>query len=214
MSPAHPEPDVLARAADILRRGGLVVFPTDTLYGLAADPRNAGAVARVYREKGRGRSRALPLIASDLRQVEAASGGLSPLTRRLAERFWPGPLTLVVEAAPGLPSRPRRFGDVAVRVPDQAVARGLASCMGFPITSTSANRSGAPAPRTADEAVIAIAGDVDLLLDGGPTPGGEPSTIVDAQGRRPRRLIRAGARAPSRASWRPCERRDAPPWSA
>lgn len=193
MSPAHPEPDVLARAADILRRGGLVVFPTDTLYGLAADPRNTGAVARVYREKGRAASRALPLIASDLRQVEAASESLSPLTRRLAERFWPGPLTLIVDAPTGI-AVPAcgGSGTMAVRVPDQAVARGLASCMGFPIVSTSANRSGSPAPRTADEAVIAIAGDVDLLLDGGPTPGGEPSTIVDARAEAPR-LIRAGA---------------------
>jgi L-threonylcarbamoyladenylate synthase len=193
VSPTDPRPDALARAAECLLRGRLVLFPTDTLYGLAADPRNADAVALVYRAKGRGTARALPLIAADIEQVESASVRLSPLTRRLAERFWPGPLTLVVDAAPAVDALVHGgTGTVAIRVPDHAVARGLAGRLGFAVVSTSANRSGSPAVSTADAAVAEMGNDVDLVLDGGPTAGGEPSTIVDARADPPR-LIRAGA---------------------
>jgi len=193
VSPTDPEPDALARAADILSRGGLVVFPTDTLYGLAADPRHAGAVARVYHAKGRTAGQALPLIAGDLAQVETVATALPAATRRLAERFWPGPLALLVDAAPAIvPAVHGGTGSVAVRVPAQAVARALARRLGFPVVATSANRSGAPASHLAEVAAAAFEGDVDLVLDGGPTPGGEPSTIVDARGAAPT-LIRAGA---------------------
>ncbi len=193
VSPTDPEPGALARAAGILLRGGLVVFPTDTLYGLAADPRHAGGVARVYHAKGRMAARALPLIAGDLAQVEALATTLPAATRRLAGRFWPGPLTLVVDAAPTIvPGVHGGTGGVAVRVPDQAVARALALQLGFPVVATSANRSGSPASRLAEMAAAALEGDVDLVLDSGPTPGGEPSTIVDARGETPT-LIRAGA---------------------
>lgn len=193
VSPTDPRPDALTRAAECLLRGRLVLFPTDTLYGLAADPRNARAVALVYRAKGRGTAQALPLIAADIEQVEIAAVRLSPLTRRLAERFWPGPLTLVVDAAPAIDASVHGgTGTVAIRVPDHAVARGLAGCLGFAVVSTSANRSGAPAVSTADAAVAEMGNDVDLVLDGGPTAGGEPSTIVDARANPPR-LVRAGA---------------------
>jgi L-threonylcarbamoyladenylate synthase len=193
VSPADPEPGALERAARILSRGGLVVFPTDTLYGLAADPRHAGGVARVYHVKGSFAGQALPLIAGDLAQVEALATALPAATRRLAGRFWPGPLSLVVNAPPTIvPAVHGGTGSVAVRVPDQAVARALALQLGFPVVATSANRSGAPASRLADVAASALEGDVDLVLDGGPTPGGEPSTIVDARGETPT-LIRAGA---------------------
>jgi len=193
VSSIDPAPAALAHAADILLRGGLVVFPTDTLYGLAADPRNADAVSGVYRAKGRPPAQPLPLVAADIRQVEAAALGLSPLTRRLAARFWPGPLTLIVDAAPSIVAAVHDgVGTVAVRVPDHAVARGLAARVGFPIVSTSANLSGAPAVATADDAVQAMGDRVDLVLDGGPTTGGEPSTVVDARTDVPR-LLRAGA---------------------
>jgi L-threonylcarbamoyladenylate synthase len=193
VSPADPEREALARAADVLARGGLVVFPTDTLYGLAADPRSAAGVARIYRAKGRVRERALPLVAGNLEQVEALSTGLSALTRRLAGRFWPGPLTLVVDVVPSVvPDVHGGAGTVAVRVPDQAVARALALSLGFPIVATSANRSGSPATSVADVAGSALEGEVDLILDGGPTTGGQPSTIVDARTDAPR-LIREGA---------------------
>jgi L-threonylcarbamoyladenylate synthase len=193
VSPTDPEPGALARAARILARGGLVVFPTDTLYGLAADPRHAGGVARVYHAKGRMAGQALPLIAGDLAQVEAFATTLPSATRRLGGRFWPGPLALVIDAPSTIiPGVHGGTGGVAVRVPAQAVARALALRLGFPVVATSANRSGSPASRLADVAASALDGDVDLVLDGGPTPGGEPSTIVDARGQVPT-LIRAGA---------------------
>jgi L-threonylcarbamoyladenylate synthase len=193
VSPTDPEPGALARAVDTLLSGGLVVFPTDTLYGLGADPRHAGGVARVYHAKGRMATHALPLIAGDLAQVEALATTLPATTRRLAGRFWPGPLTLIVDAAATVVSRVHGgTGGVAVRVPDQAVARALALQLGFPVVATSANRSGSPASRLAEVAAAALEGGVDLVLDSGPTPGGEPSTIVDARGETPR-LIRAGA---------------------
>ncbi len=193
VSPTSPEPAALARAADVLARGGLVVFPTDTLYGLAADPRNADAVARVYRAKGRMPERALPLVAGDLGQVEALSTRLSASTRRLAGRFWPGPLTLIVDVVPSVVDAVHGGTDtVAVRVPNQAVARALALGLGFPIVATSANRSGSPATPIADIGASALEGEVDLILDSGPTAGGEPSTIVDARADVPR-LIREGA---------------------
>jgi L-threonylcarbamoyladenylate synthase len=187
------EPGALAEAADVLARGGLVAYPTDTLYGLAADPRSAAAVARVYGVKGRPAGEALPLIASSLEQVQRDAGRLSALAMRLAARFWPGPLTLIIEASPTLvPAVHAGTGAVAVRVPDHRVARDLADAAGFPVTSTSANRSGEPAPALADEVVRTIGGEIDLVLDGGPAPGGLPSTIVDARFDRPR-LVRAGA---------------------
>jgi L-threonylcarbamoyladenylate synthase len=193
ISSDRPEPATLARAADVIARGGLVAFPTDTLYGLAADPRRPAAVARVYAAKGRAAGEALPLVASSLEQVERDAGTLSPLAKRLAARFWPGPLTLVIDASAGLAPGVRADANtVAVRVPDHPVARALAEAAGCPITSTSANRAGQPAPKAADEVILAIGDAIDLVLDGGPSPGGPPSTIVDARSERPR-LVRAGA---------------------
>jgi L-threonylcarbamoyladenylate synthase len=193
VSSASPEPEALAGAAAVVARGGIVGFPTDTLYGLAADPRNPEAVARVFEVKGRAAGEALPLIAADLAQVEKAAGRLPRLARRLAARFWPGPLTLVIDAAPAIaPAVHGGTGTMAIRVPDHPVARGLASAVGFPITSTSANPAGEPAPSRADDVALLLGARLDLLLDGGPTPGGLPSTIVDARSERPR-LVRAGA---------------------
>lgn len=193
LSPTEPDARTLAAAADVLLRGGLVVFPTDTFYGLAADPRIPDAVARVFGVKGRAADVALPLVAASLEQVEASSLRVSASTRALARRFWPGPLTLVVDAGPKIAAPVHGgTGTVAIRVPDHAVARGLSASLGFPVVSTSANRSGRPAPRTADAAVESLGEDVELVLDSGLTPGGEPSTIVDARSGVPR-LIRAGA---------------------
>jgi L-threonylcarbamoyladenylate synthase len=193
ISPHDPEPRALAHAADILLGGGLVVFPTDTFYGLAADPRREDGVERVFLAKGRSSVLALPLVAADIEQVRAASAGLSTTTLRLAARFWPGPLTLVADASGEIVSAVHGgTHTVAIRVPDHAVARQLAGACGFPIVATSANRSGDAAATTADAVVAAIGDVVDLVLDGGATPGSAPSTIVDARGPEPI-LIRAGA---------------------
>jgi L-threonylcarbamoyladenylate synthase len=193
VSPSSPEPDRLQTAVDVLRGGGVVAYPTDTLYGLAADPTNRSAVDAIFRVKGRRTGEALPLVAASLVQVERVAGRLPDATRRLAERFWPGPLTLIVDAWPGLaPAVHGETGTVAIRVPDHAVARALAEACGAPITSTSANRSGEPAVDNADDVVRSIGDRLELVIDGGRTPGGPPSTIVDTRSADVR-IIRAGA---------------------
>src|SRR3954471_24758266 len=137
-----PDPAAMTQAATILRDGGLIAFPTDTVYGLAVDPRQDDAVERLYDAKGRDRGLAIPLIAGRIEQaLEAAR--LGARERRLAEAFWPGPLSIVLPALPTIAVAVRGpGGTVAVRVPDHAVARGLALALGFPITATSANLSG------------------------------------------------------------------------
>lgn len=193
MEAGRPDRQLLCRAADLLREGGVVAFPTDTLYGLAANPASAAAMAQLYRIKGRPVDLAVPLIAAGLDQIELAGGILGPGSRRLAAAFWPGPLTLVIPAWPGLDASVHAGrGTVAVRVPDHAVARNLAEACGWPITSTSANRSGEAASGDPADVRMALGGALDGLIDAGASPGGPPSTIVDARDDVPR-LIRAGA---------------------
>ena len=189
----RPDRHALSQAAAILRDGGIVAYPTDTLYGLAASPGSAAAMAQLYRIKGRPVDAAIPLIAAGIAQIEAAGGRLGPATRRLAERFWPGPLTLIRPAWAGLdPGVHAGLGTVAVRVPDHPVARMLAELHDGLITATSANKSGEPATVDPAEVRRTLGAALDALIDAGPSPGGPPSTIVDASGPEPR-LIRAGA---------------------
>ena len=189
----HPADAPIRAAAWELSRSGVVAYPTDTLYALGVDPRDPEAVARLYRGKARSARLAVPLIATDLEQVEVCAAGLSSLARHLAMYFWPGPLSLVLDGAVTLDRRILGDGgSVAVRVPDHPVATALARAFGHPITSTSANRSGFQAATDA-ESVAATVGDwVELILDGGQTVGGAPSTIVDARDNLPV-LVREGA---------------------
>jgi L-threonylcarbamoyladenylate synthase len=187
-----PEPEALARAVEILRLGGVVAYPTDTLYGLAVDPRSSVAVARLFEIKGRQASVAVPLIAADLEQAEAV-GSFGATERRLAREFWPGPLTIVVPASSAVSAAALGGGDtVAVRVPAHVLARTLARVFEFCITATSANVSGEAATGRAAEVRAALGEGIDLLLDGGDAPGGLPSTIVRIDRGRPA-LLRAGA---------------------
>jgi L-threonylcarbamoyladenylate synthase len=183
----------LARAVAWLRAGGVVVFPTETFYGLAVDPRSAGAVASVFDLKGRPAALALPLVAASLVAVESWCGPLLPRTRRLAERFWPGPLSLLVEGPADLAAGVAgRDGSVAIRVPGHRVAATLAGAFGAPVTATSANRSGrAPARHPGELGEVGRDPRV-LIVDAGETAGGLPSTIVDAR-REPPALVREGA---------------------
>jgi L-threonylcarbamoyladenylate synthase len=185
------EPDALARAVEVLRSGGLVAYPTDTVYGIAADPRSDMAIERLFALKKRDSGTAVPLIASDIEQALAA-GEFGPRERRLAEAFWPGPLSIVVPAKP-MVSRAvlGQRNSIAVRVPAHAVARGLAAAFGCCVTATSANPSGA-APAEAGDRVTEILPGVDLVLDAGRAPGGLPSTIVALDDDGPV-LVRAGA---------------------
>jgi L-threonylcarbamoyladenylate synthase len=187
----HPDLKLLAAAAAVLRAGGVVAFPTDTVYGLAVDPRRADAVERLFALKGRDSTVAVPLVAGSLEQAMLAAV-FSGRERRAADAFWPGPLSIVVPANSciALEALGGR-GTVAIRVPAHDIARALADAFGFPITATSANRSGEPAAASAD-AVASMLPDVDVLIDGGPAPGGAPSTIVSFDANGPI-LVRAGA---------------------
>ncbi|MBI4477493.1 MAG: threonylcarbamoyl-AMP synthase [Acidobacteria bacterium] len=192
VDPVSPDPAVLQQAVALIRTRGVVAYPTDTLYGLAADCTNAVAVERIFVIKGREPQTAIPLIAADLSQVEAQVGHLSPRARRLAGAFWPGPLTLIIDAHRCVvPAVHGGRGRVAVRIPNHAVARALARLAGVPLTATSANPSGQPAPATADEVASALGNCLEAIVDAGPTPGGAPSTIVEVAGD-DLRLVRAG----------------------
>jgi len=180
-----------------LKEGGVAVFPTETFYGLGGDPHSSGLAARIAALKERSRDKALPLLAAGGEAAAAAVYFLHEEEerqwRRLAAALWPGPLTLVAWARPGLaPGVLAGDGSVGVRVPGLALARRLAHLCGGLLLATSANRRGGAAPVTAEVAVAALAGSIDLLVDGGPTPGGLPSTVLRVDGGRPR-LLREGA---------------------
>jgi L-threonylcarbamoyladenylate synthase len=192
VDPDAPDRETVARAASVLVSGGLVAYPTDTLYGLAVDPRTDDAVERLYRSKGRDASVAVPLIAGSLEQALSAAT-FTDAEVCLARAFWPGPLSIIVSASLAISTRmlgPDRT--IAIRVPAHPVARALAETFGFAITSTSANRSGAAPATVADEAIAALGETLDAVVDGGPAPGGAPSTIVRLTQEGPK-LLRAGA---------------------
>lgn len=187
----RPDPAIVSRAAAVLGRGDLLVYPTDTLYALGGRALDPAAASRVRRAKGRDDGKPLPLVAADEVQARALGGSWPEAAARLAARFWPGPLTLVVPAAPCLPDAVTSgTRTVAVRVPDLALARALCAAAG-PLISTSANLSGAPPPRTCAEAVEAVGPAAALALDAGPGRDA-PSTIVSVAGPEPV-LVRAGA---------------------
>jgi L-threonylcarbamoyladenylate synthase len=193
VDPLHPDPDAIAHAAMLLKTGGVVAIPTDTLYGLAADPWSAAAVSRIFAIKRRQDDRALPLVAADVNQVTRWIGVLNVTARRLADRFWPGPLTLVMQAPKAMATEVTAGGaTIGIRVPAHAVTRALCSAFERPVTATSANISGDPATDNPDDVAARLSIGLDLLLDSGTTPGGPASTIVDVTDADVR-LIRAGA---------------------
>jgi L-threonylcarbamoyladenylate synthase len=191
VDPHYPRHEVISRAAGVLRQGGIVAFPTETFYGLAADAMDEAACARVFRVKGRGFDKALPCILSSSSQLALVTDESSPLVLRLAERFWPGPLTLVVPARRGVAAQASN-GTVAVRVAGLALARQLAEALGRPVTSTSANLAGDTPPKRAEDVMRVFDEEVDLVLDGGVSGTRESSTIVDTTCDPPA-LIRRGA---------------------
>lgn len=179
-------------AAEVLRRGGIVAYPTETFYGLGALARDAGAVERLALAKGRPDGKPLPLVAADRAQVDEVAE-VDALAARLAEAFWPGPLTLVLPARPGLPALVGAgTGTVGVRVPGSEIARALALAAGGAIVATSANASGEPPVARTEDLSAPLRARLDGVLDGGPTPGGLPSTVVAVE-RGALRLVRHGA---------------------
>ncbi len=182
----RPNAAALAAAAKILRAGGLVAFPTETVYGLGARAYDASAARRVYKAKGRPADNPLIVHISDEAMLEDVVRQVPPLARKLMDAFWPGPLTLVLEKSARVPGAVTAGGlTVAVRCPGHPAARALIRALGEPIAAPSANLSGRPSPTTAAHVLRDLRGRVALILDGGSCRKGLESTIVDARGRRP-----------------------------
>ena len=171
-------------ALEILQRGGIVAFPTDTVYGLGAFAFNNNAIESIYIAKDRPTEKAIPILIGDLNNLEKVADDIPNMAFRFAARFWPGPLTCIVPKKQTLPPAVSATMTVAVRIPDHADARALLRAAG-PMAVTSANISGQPSPSTASEAYKQLNGRIPLILDGGKTKGGIPSTLVDCTGEKP-----------------------------
>lgn len=184
-------PDALTLALQILAGGGLVAFPTDTVYGIAASVNRTEGIDLLYEAKFRSPNKAIAVLIGDLEQLQYLTPGLSPSARQLAERFWPGALTLVVEKHPNLPANLSPLPTVGVRMPDHAFARALIRAAG-PLATSSANISGESNSLTAQHVYEQLSGRISLILDGGPAQGGVPSTVVDCL-QDPPRILRLGA---------------------
>jgi L-threonylcarbamoyladenylate synthase len=186
-------PGVVERAANLLRVGELIVFPTDTVYGIAAAVERPDAVARLYVAKGRPMDRPIPILISDFDQVSRLSPRADPRLERLLRSYWPGGLTVVLEAAPWLPHEiVGDTGHVGLRLPDHPLALELIRAAGGALAVTSANRSGESAATNAGDAYEALAHQAALVIDDGPSPGGVNSTVIAVNGERVT-ILREGA---------------------
>lgn len=172
------DPKAVEAALIVLKSGGLIAFPTDTVYGLAADPFNPAAIQRLYAAKERDLSKAIAVLVGGVEQLHQVASGLSDAADRLAARFWPGALTLVISRRPELPPELSAMPTIGVRMPDHGFALKLLRAAG-PLATTSANRSGEENPLTADDVLHQLGSRIELVLDGGRCPGGVPSTVVD-----------------------------------
>ena len=194
---SRPVPATLEAAARALRAGKLVAFPTETFYGLGAHALDEAAVRRVFQAKGRPADKPLLVLVDSVSMGGRVARDVPARALRLMDRYWPGPLTLVLAAHPDLPvALTAGTGTIGVRLSGHPIARAIVTALRAPITAPSANPHGAPSPRTADEVEAGLGGLIELLVDGGPTPGGPPSTLLDLT-RTPAVILRAGAVAPA-----------------
>ena len=169
-----------------------MAFPTETYYGLAVDPFNSKAVERLFRVKGRSRGQPISLVIDEIKRLEDITTGISPAASILIKKFWPGPLTLILKGSPRLPAAlTGGTGKIGVRIPDHPVAVQFVRRATTPLTATSANRSGQPGATTAKAVRESLGTEIDLILDGGTTPNGLESTVVDST-LYPPRLVREG----------------------
>ena len=182
----HPanNPATLKIAYQLLRDGQLVAFPTDTVYGVAAAVFNSPAISKLYAIKGREQSKAIPVLLGDQKDLPVVAMEISALAKRLAHAYWPGPLTLVVRKHPNLPINLSPYPTVGVRIPDHQTALALLNQCG-PLAVTSANLSGQPNTCNANEVNAQLGNLVPLIIDGGQTRGGAPSTVVDCTQEKP-----------------------------
>lgn len=192
IDPQEPNPQVLAEAGRWLRAGKLVAFPTETVYGLGANARDADAVARIFQAKGRPASNPVIVHVASVAEARMLARDWPPQAEALAQAFWPGPLTLVVPKHPDVPAIiTAGGGTVALRCPAHPVARGLVQAAGCPVAAPSANRSTELSPTRAEHVLKGLNGRIDLVLDGGQCPAGIESTVVDAT-TLPIRILRPG----------------------
>lgn len=174
-------PHAIRRALEILQSGGLVAFPTDTVYGVGALAFDQRAIESIYAAKDRPVEKAIPVLISDKEDLAKVADDVPLVALRLIDRFWPGPLTVLVPKKATLPEAISATSTVGVRVPDHEVARGLLRLAG-PMAVTSANISGQASPITARQVLAQLGGRIAMIIDGGETPGGIPSTLVDCIG--------------------------------
>jgi L-threonylcarbamoyladenylate synthase len=193
VDPRHVQPEVMQQACETLRRGGLVAFPTDTLYALGANALNPAAIDRVHTVKGRHHGKPLSILIPSVEAAADLAADLPDGVRSLMQAFWPGALTVVVKASPKVPAILRgTLGTVGLRMPAGSVARALLAAFAGPIIGTSANKSGGADPADARTVQKAVGGQIDLILDGGRVALGVPSTVIDCT-TQPARLLREGA---------------------
>jgi len=192
VDPKGPQPEIVRQACEILRTGGLVAFPTDTLYALGANALDPEAIERVFTIKGRHHGKPLSVLVGSPEAAEQL-GVLSDAVRGLMRAYWPGPLTLVVRASAAVPGAlSAATGTVGLRMPAGAVAKAILETSGLPIIGTSANKAGGADPADAKAVQKAVGGQIDLLLDGGRVALGVPSTVLDCTVA-PARIVREGA---------------------
>lgn len=188
-----PDALVIEHAAALIKAGRLVVYPTETLYGIGADATNAEALRRVYEIKGREGAKPLLIIVDAFERLQPLVHQVTPEARSLMSAFWPGPLTLVFRASSQVPDEMTAgTGTIGARIPSSTFCRALVRACGGPITSTSANRAGEPTPKTIGEIRKALSDGIDLFIDAGALPASAPSTVVDVT-TSPPRLLREGA---------------------
>jgi len=176
---AIDEPEAIPAAKRIIQNHGTIAFPTDTIYGVAADAFSLTGIQKIYQAKERSAEKALPVLIGAVSQLKALTPVISERVHRITEAFWPGPLTVIVPKNPDLPPDLSPYPTVGVRMPDLAFTLALLLETG-PLATTSANLSGGPNPTTARDVVEQLGGRIDLILDGGPTPGPQASTVIDA----------------------------------
>ena len=192
IDPAHRQ-FAFSRCREVISRGGVIAYPTDTYYGLGADPKNPVAVKRLFEIKGRKVDQPILLLIAKADDVKMWTAEINPASEHLMEKFWPGPLTLVFKARTDvLRELTAGTGTIGLRVPGNEVTRSLLNFLGIALTGTSANVSGGSSPQTAEDAAASLGDTVDLILDGGRTAGGRPSTVVDVSTGQPS-VLREGA---------------------
>jgi L-threonylcarbamoyladenylate synthase len=180
INPLQPENKLIHEAVALLRAGKVVAFPTETFYGLAADASNTDAVDRIFRIKGRSFRSPIALITGSNIGIHSLITEIPATAQRLMQAFWPGPLTLLFAASPQINTRlTAGTGKIGIRVSSHLIADSIANGLGVPITATSANLSGAAECTTVGEVLASLGNRIDLVIDGGPTPGGKGSTFLD-----------------------------------